>query len=278
MAKNSLTPLDETQERGYDLKNRIIYFGENPSDFNPSEEGSFNAFTSISVENTIRAIHRMSSDYPKKPIELHMSTDGGDVYAMFRLMDAILTSPCQIKFFGSGIIASSGTWILAVCDERYLHKNTTIMVHSVSDAIEGTQSDRRINQAESERLQSLLEGIFEDNTRMPKDFWKQACQRDLYLTAKEAIQLGMADKIVEHKKRGNLRKARQHALKSKVNQKTMQNLVNRIYDRIGIYSVPEVKINDISEEAIDERLTIDNTPVPEPEIPPTEEIKDKKED
>lgn len=87
--KNSRTEIDDIVSYGYDIKRRIIYFGE-PLGFSGDDE--FNSITQMSVDTAIRVMDRMESDYNKKPITIKMSTYGGDVYAALRLIDYILSS------------------------------------------------------------------------------------------------------------------------------------------------------------------------------------------
>lgn len=263
----AITELTDNLAYGVDLKNRRIYFGVNldTGDVNESTD-----FTISAVEYAVRALHRMASDAPNKPIEIHMCSYGGDPYAMLRLYDEIHACPSQVKFFGSGAIMSSATWIMAGCDERYLHANCTVMVHDGSDGFDGKHTDHQIQAAEMKRLQDKLYEIYAENSRMPVEFWADVCQRDLYLTASEAVSLGLADKIIEPKKRGNLRKARYAALKKEPETKEMNKLLKDLYGRINKIKVPKLEMNEIKKEASDPHLVIDNTPVEikTPEVTP----------
>ena len=244
--------LDELLSYGIDLKNRRIYFGA-PLDGSIENLGDF---TQVSVELAVRALHKMAGEAPGKPIEIHMFSYGGSPYEMLRLYDEIHASPCQIKFFGSGAIMSSATWIMAGCDERYLHPHTTVMVHDGWEGFEGKHTDTLIHAAEGKRLQNLLYDIYATNSRMPKEFWEDVCQRDLYLTASEAVSLGLADKIVEPKKRGNLRKIRYAALKKEPNTKEMSKLLRDIYARINKVKIPKIELNEVKKEASDPNVTV----------------------
>lgn len=266
----AITELTDNLAYGVDLKNRRIYFGVN-LDTSNSEEST--DFTLSSVEYAVRALHRMASDAPGKPIELHMSSYGGDTYAMLKLHDEILACPCQIKFFGSGPVMSSASFIMAICDERNLHPNAVVMVHELSDEQgHSKHTDGKINAAENVRLMDQLCGIYETNSRMPKEFWLDICQRDVYLTASEAVSLGLADKIVEPKKRGNLRKARQAAMKKEVDAKEMKDLVKNLYDRTNRTRIPKIELNEYKKEAADSHLTVDESKTPD--VTPALEVKE----
>lgn len=269
----TVTELTDLLAYGVDIKNRRIYFGVN---LDQSDEATFSDFTPGSVEVAVRAMHRMAIEGPGKPIEIHMNSYGGDPYAMLRLHDEILASPCQIKFFGGGAIMSAATWILAVCDERYLHPNATVMVHDGWGGTDGKHTDTLIWAKEETRLQDLLYDIYTANSHMPKEFWADVCQRDLYLTASEAVSLGLADKILEPKKRGNLRKMRQAAMKKVPSNQEMRDLLKSMYTRINKVKVPKIELNPVTKEAADPNLVVDK-PVevekaPQPEA--TEPIKE----
>lgn len=251
------TELTDNLAYGVDLKNRRIYFGVNLDSADVDESTSF---TMSSVEYAIRAIHRMVVEAPHKPIELHMCSYGGDTYSMLRLHDEILASPCQIKFIGGGAIMSSASFIMSACDERYLHPNTTVMVHELSDEMgRNKHTDLNIGSEENTRLMDRLTDIYATNSRMPKEFWADIIQRDVYLSADEAVSLGLADKIIEPKKRGNLRKVRQAALRKQQDNKEIKRLITDIYKRTKRNRVPKIELNDIKKEASDPDLIIDNS-------------------
>jgi ATP-dependent Clp protease protease subunit len=248
------TELDDYIVNGIDEKNRRIFFGVRLSDSISEESGEV---SQVSCEVAIRAIQRMITTHPKMPIEIHMNSYGGDVYSMLGLYDVIQSSPCQIKFFGYGAIMSSATFIMCGSDERYLTPNATVMVHNLSDENKGILTDIQISIDENNRLTKILHSIYADNSRMPKEFWEAACKRDLYLTAEEAITLGLADRIIHPKKRGNLRKIRQAHLSQQINTRTIKTLTDRLFKRI--YSEPpeNIVIQEPKKEAVDETLTIE---------------------
>jgi ATP-dependent protease ClpP protease subunit len=250
------TDLTDSLIYGIDLKARRIYFGVG-LDWTEESPGNF---TQASIELAIRSMHKMVLDAPGKPIEIHMNSYGGDTYAMLRLYDEILSCPCQVKFYGGGAIMSAATWIMVACDERYLYPHATVMVHELADGYDYLKhTDSQVNAGENVRIMNNLYDIYAANTRMPREFWQDVCQRDLYLSASEAVSLGMADKIVEPKKRGNLRKMRQAALKKTPDN--MKGLVGDLYARINRVKVPKLELNPVVKEASDPNVVIDDKPV-----------------
>lgn len=265
----SQDPMELMFERGIDVKNRKIYFGILYEAYD--SEGS--DFTWRSVENAIRAMHFMENESPHKPIELHMSSPGGDPLEMFRLIDAIEQSPCQIKFFGSGRIMSAATWVMAVCDERYLSRNTRLLLHdapafgSVEAPIKLT--DRRIDMEEEEDLQDRLNKLYANNSRMSEEFYKIIVKRDCFLSADEAVSLGLADKVLEPKKRGNLRRMRLAQLNKQVDKVELTKLSKRIMSRVGEHKVSSKMEIHAPEEQFDSKVFVEDKKA-EPEVPPAD--------
>lgn len=256
----SKTELDTLLVYGVDEKNRRIFFGHalstEDSDSNSSE------ITQGSVSYAVRAMMRMASDKPRTPIEIHMSSYGGDTHAMRYLRDIILTLPCQVKFYGGGPIMSSATWIMAVCDERYLYPSARIMIHDIKDSMEDGVTNVKIATEELAFLQDELEQDYADNSRMDKKFWSAISSRDTYLSAEEAVMLGIADEVIPYKKRGNLRRKRIHHLKKKLHHLTIKSLVKKIMERARIPAkIDNITIHLPKEDEVDESLVIEeNTP------------------
>lgn len=259
-------------DHGVDLKNRRIYFGNVIESYD--SEGS--DFTWRSVERVIRAIHVMEQDAPKKPIEIHMSSPGGDAYEMLRLVDVIEHSPCQFKFYGSGKIMSSATWIMAICDERFLYRNVRILIHDspAGGWTDGPSklTDRRIDQQEEDLLQERLNKLYAENSRMPENFYTALVKRDCYLSAEECVMLGLADKILEPKKRGNLRRSRIASLNKEVDKVKLTGLVRKLYKRIDESKLPAKIEVHIQEEQFDSKVSVEKDEAPEKTIEQTETI------
>lgn len=255
LAGLSSTVLEYYLGYGIDLKNRIIDFG--PAITGSSEDGS--DFDYYSVNLAIRGINLMVQMSNKKPIEIHMCSYGGDPYFMMALKDKILESPVKFIFRGSGKIASAATWIMVVCDERYLSTDTTVMIHNGGIHYDGSSgeektTDRAIDIAHDLVLQDRLSELFAENSRMPKSFWDAVVKRDCYITAKEAYVLGLIEGITPHVKRGNLRHKREKNLKSHPSKRNLNALSKRLLERIQANDkltievhVPEEQYEDIPE-------------------------------
>jgi ATP-dependent protease ClpP protease subunit len=245
--------LDEVVNTGIDWDNRKIFWGllERAE---PMEE-----FSWATVEHMVRAMHKMY-DIGKSPIELHFNSPGGNAYDMLRLIDEIEAAPCQIKFVGSGLIASCATWVMAVCDHRTLHKNTVVLLHDGHEGFSGSHTDAQLEAQHSKKLQDRLYDMFVANSRMPKAFFEDLCQRDLYLSAEETLTIGLCDEIIPAKRRGNVRKLRQKILADHPEASELQKLTKELYNRIGRRRPSKLEIAVKQEEADESLIEIYDKP------------------
>jgi len=261
------TQLENYLVYGIDLKNRRIFFGH-PIDWGhigDDAEVGYNDFTEASVEMAVRAIKRMEKDHPKHVIEIHLNSCGGDYKAMLYLYDVIRASTCAFHFYGGGRINSSATWIMAVCDRRYLYENATVMLHNgrsgynapTSTSYNDNLIDVEYEKEEAERLNR----IYAENSLIPKKVWDEVLVRDLKISAQMAVDAKLAEKIVPLPKRGNLRKERLAHMKN-VDKKALNDLIKKLYKRVGVNpSGKEIIINIPTPDEADPNVVIDNSPI-----------------
>lgn len=251
MSKRTIA-IDDFFEYGLDIQTRSIYFGTIENVDNST------AFNTGTVQLAMRGIDKLLAA-SNKPISLHFSSFGGDEYSMMALMDKILESPCKFIFYGRGAIMSSTTWIMCVCDERYLSENATVMIHDGSTDHYGSHTDQEVSTEEAIRIQRALEKIYADNSYLDAAFYKTICRRDLYLTSAETIKLGLADAIIPYKKRGQFRSGIRKQTFSNVPTKSdITKLVDRLYKRIKLDS-PKNLIIDIKKDQTEVIEEYDNS-------------------
>jgi len=152
---------------------------------------------------------------------------------------------------------------MAGCDERLLYPNTRILIHDSGwgeSIAPGKLTDHYIDVDNEKLLQNKLNSIYADNSIMPVDFWTEMVKRDLWISAEEAIMLGLADKIIQPRKRGSLRKNRIASMKVNRDKKDMSKLLRLLKDRIYMDKLSKLELH-IPEEKFDKALAVDNTPV-----------------
>jgi ATP-dependent Clp protease protease subunit len=217
--------LDQLLNEGVDAVRKCIYFG--------SMSDKSSDFEWNTVEFTVRALHALSS-INSDPITIHMNSTGGSEMDMMRLYDEIMTCPVPVHFVGGGSIMSAAVWIMSACDHRALHKHAVVMIHEGSGGVNGeaTHVDQNIEMDLTNHRNNLLWKILANNSKLSYDFWKKAGQRDLYITADEALEIGLIDAVIEHPDRSEFRRERTSNLAKRFNSKKKNLIESKFLQRV----------------------------------------------
>ena len=138
----------------------------------------------------------------KKPIEFYLSTYGGSADDMFALYDIMRTirQTSEIHTLGLGKVMSAGVLLLAggTKGKRRIAKNCRVMIHSVAAGNAGALHDLTNELEAIQDLQNMYTRCLAAETNMTEDDIKDMLNRNVnvYLSATEAVQLGIADIIV----------------------------------------------------------------------------------
>ena len=187
-----------------------------PSELQDSPEATeqmntIGLFCDVTEEKTAEVIHGMLyldhtnkslKKEDRKPIEFYISTYGGSADDMFGLYDVMrdVKKNSEIHTVGVGKVMSAGVLLLAggTNGKRKIGKNCRIMIHSVLGANHGSLHNM-INEMEAiEQLQDMYINALCDESDMSKTQIKKMLERkvNVYLTAEEAVELGIADIII----------------------------------------------------------------------------------
>ena len=135
-----------------------------------------------------------------KTLTLYINSEGGDLYQAFALIDIMRTSVHPIRTFGMGNVMSAAFLIFASGEpgQRYLAANTGLMCHQYSDDHTGKHHDIRAQMKEGENCNTRMLNILKTATQLPASKVKAKLlpASDVYLTAEEAIDLGVADHLL----------------------------------------------------------------------------------
>ena len=140
---------------------------------------------------------------PPKPINFYISTWGGDALSMFAIYDLMrmLREECPIHTFGIGKVMSAGVLLLAggTKGKRRIAKNCRVMIHSVAAGNAGALHDLTNELEAIQDLQDMYTCCLAAETNMTEGDIKEMLNRNVnvYLSATEAVQLGIADIIVQ---------------------------------------------------------------------------------
>lgn len=177
-------------ERAYDifsllLKNRIIMLGTPIND---------------QVANLIVAqLLFLSREDPEAGIQMYINSPGGQIYAGLAIYDTMKMIPNKISTVAVGMTASFGTVILAAGEkgQRYTLPHATIHMHQPLGGAQGQASDIEIQAKEILRLKARLNEIMAESTGQTIEVIDHDTERDYYLDAKQAVEYGLVDKVLE---------------------------------------------------------------------------------
>ena len=177
-------------ERAYDiysllLKERIIFLGTPIDD---------------QVANVIVAqLLFLNHEDPEREIRMYINSPGGVIYAGMAIYDTmqIITNP--ISTTAVGVTASFGTVLLAAGTKgrRYALPHATIHMHQPLGGAQGQATDIEIQAKQILRLKALLLGIIAKHTNQPLEVIERDSDRDYYLEAKQAVEYGLVDQVLE---------------------------------------------------------------------------------
>ncbi|HCB95510.1 MAG TPA: ATP-dependent Clp endopeptidase proteolytic subunit ClpP [Ruminococcus sp.] len=177
-------------ERSYDifsrlLKDRIIFLSEDVNQ------------TSASL--VIAQLLFLESEDPEKEISLYINSPGGSVTDGLGIIDTMNYIKCPVTTICIGMAASMGAFLLAAGTKgkRLALPNSDIMIHQPSGGAQGQATDMEIHTRHILDIKKHLNQILSDNTGQPLDVIARDTNRDNFMTAQQALEYGLIDKVIE---------------------------------------------------------------------------------
>ena len=190
--KNVLIPyvVERTSggERSYDLYSRLL---EDRIIFLSGEIDD-------AVANTVVAqLIFLEGKDPTKDISLYINSPGGSVTAGMAIYDTMNYIKCDVSTICVGMAASMGAFLLSsgAKGKRFALKNSEIMIHQPLGGAQGQASDIQIQSEHILRIKKRMNQILAENTGKPVETVEKDTDRDNYLTADEACEYGLIDKV-----------------------------------------------------------------------------------
>lgn len=186
----SVTEVTSRGERVYDiysrlLKDRIILLTDEVND--------------VTASLVVAQLLFLESEDPDKDIFLYINSPGGSVTAGMAIYDTMQYIKCDVNTVCMGMAASMGAFLLAggAKGKRMALPNAEVMIHQPSGGARGQATDIQIVAENILKTKSKLTKILSDNCGKDYDTVYKACERDNYMSAEEALEFGLIDKIVE---------------------------------------------------------------------------------
>lgn len=176
-------------ERSYDiysrlLNDRIIFLGEE--------------INSVSANLVVAQLLHLESQDAEKDISLYINSPGGEVYSGLAILDTMSFIKPQVSTICVGMAASMAAVLLSAGakGKRFCLPHSKVMIHQPSGGAQGQQTEIEIVAEEIKKTRRELNQILSDASGQPIDKVQADTERDNYLTAAEALDYGLIDRIV----------------------------------------------------------------------------------
>lgn len=130
------------------------------------------------------------------PIEVHISSDGGEIFPALSAVDKILENDVPVHTYCEGVVASAATLISVVGKKRFMSKNSCMLIHQVSGGLWGSYMEFKDELQNLELIMSIIRRVYLDRTRFDEKVLAELLKHDLYLSAEDCLKNGLIDKIV----------------------------------------------------------------------------------
>ena len=176
-------------ERSYDifsrlLNDRIVFLGE-----------EVNATTASLV---VAQLLYLEAQDPDKDMQFYINSPGGSVTDGMAIYDTMQYIKCDVSTICIGMAASMGAFLLSsgAKGKRLALPNAEIMIHQPSAGTQGQITDMAIHLKRLEIIKKRMNHILADNTGKPLEVVTADCERDNFMSAEEAKEYGLIDKVI----------------------------------------------------------------------------------
>jgi len=176
-------------ERSYDifsrlLNDRIIFLGEEVND--------------VTASLVVAQLLHLESQDPDKDIQLYINSPGGSVTAGMAIYDTMQYIKCDVSTICVGMAASMGAFLLSAGTKgkRIALPNAEIMIHQPSAGTQGQITDMAIHLKRLETIKKRMNRIMAENTGKSIEQVTADCERDNFMSAEEAVEYGLIDKVI----------------------------------------------------------------------------------
>ncbi|MFR1517806.1 MAG: ATP-dependent Clp endopeptidase proteolytic subunit ClpP [Clostridia bacterium] len=177
-------------ERSYDiysrlLNDRIIVLSDEVND--------------VTASLVVAQLLFLESENPDKDIQLYINSPGGSVTSGMAIYDTMQFVKCDVSTICIGMAASMGAFLLAAGakGKRLSLPNSEIMIHQPLGGAKGQATDIQIQAEQILKIKGKLNKILSERTGQPLEKVIADTERDNYMSAQEALEYGLIDKIME---------------------------------------------------------------------------------
>ena len=190
----SLVPMVVEQtsrgERSYDiysrlLNDRIVFLSEEVND--------------VTASLVVAQLLYLEAQDPDKEIQFYINSPGGSITAGMAIYDTMNYSKCDVSTICIGMAASMGAFLLTAGKKgkRLALPNSEIMIHQPLGGMQGQATDMKIHAEHILRVRDRMNRLMSEATGQPIEVIRRDTERDNFMTAQEAMEYGLIDKVID---------------------------------------------------------------------------------
>ncbi len=179
-------------ERSYDiysrlLNDRIIFLSDEVND--------------VTASLVVAQLLYLEAQDPDKDIYLYINSPGGSISSGMAIYDTMNYIKCDVSTICVGMAASMGAFLLSsgAKGKRYALPNAEVMIHQPLGGMQGQASDIKIHADHILKIRSKLNKLLSEQTGKPLDVIERDTERDNFMSADEALEYGLVDKVITKK-------------------------------------------------------------------------------
>ncbi len=179
-------------ERSYDIYSRLL----NDRIIMLTEE-----VNNVTASLVVAQLLFLEGQDPSKDISLYINSPGGSVTDGLAIYDTMQYIKCDVSTICMGLAASMGAFLLAAGakGKRLALPNSDIMIHQPSGGAQGQATDIMIHADHIQQTKKKLNTILSEHTGQPYDVIARDTERDNFMTAQQAMEYGLIDKVIPHR-------------------------------------------------------------------------------
>ncbi|MCL2827787.1 MAG: ATP-dependent Clp endopeptidase proteolytic subunit ClpP [Oscillospiraceae bacterium] len=179
-------------ERSYDiysrlLNDRIVFLSEEVND--------------VTASLVVAQLLYLEAQDPDKDIQFYLNSPGGSITSGMAIYDTMQYIKADVSTICIGMAASMGAFLLSAGTKgkRLALPNAEIMIHQPSGGSRGQATDIQIQAERILKMKKNLNKILAENTGKPLEVIERDCERDFFMSAQEAVDYGIIDKVIHQR-------------------------------------------------------------------------------
>jgi ATP-dependent Clp protease, protease subunit len=176
-------------ERSYDifsrlLNDRIVMLSDEVND--------------VSASLVVAQLLYLEGQDPDKDVQLYINSPGGSITSGMAIFDTMQYIKCDVSTICVGMAASMGAFLLAAGakGKRFALPNSEVVIHQPLGGAQGQASDIKIHADHIIRIRQRMNKMLSEFTGKPLDVIEHDTDRDNFMTAEEAMEYGLVDKVI----------------------------------------------------------------------------------